>query len=66
MKGVVLCEEMSPFNPSFSSPPLRYDDYVRTTEERHILAAQEVWRRIEQAGFIFKGKEECTYLQVSL
>lgn len=29
-------------------------DFVRTTEERHKRAAQELWRRIEANGYIYK------------
>jgi methionyl-tRNA synthetase len=30
------------------------DDFIRTTEERHKKAAQELWRRIEANGYIYK------------
>jgi methionyl-tRNA synthetase len=32
---------------------LSNDDFVRTTEERHYRASQEIWRRMEKAGDIF-------------
>ncbi len=31
------------------------DDFIRTTEPRHINAAQELWRRIEKNGYIYKA-----------
>ena len=31
----------------------RADDIVRTTEERHVLAAQDIWRRMEARGDIY-------------
>src|SRR3954467_7869628 len=31
------------------------DDYIRTTEERHKKRAQELWRRIRDNGYIYKG-----------
>ena len=31
------------------------DDFIRTTEERHYRASQEIWRRIAAAGDIYKG-----------
>jgi len=34
---------------------VQYDDFVRTTEERHHLAAQEVFRRIYEKGDIYKS-----------
>ncbi len=32
------------------------DDFIRTTEERHTRACQELWRRIEASGNIYLGK----------
>jgi methionyl-tRNA synthetase len=32
---------------------LSNDDFIRTTEERHYKASQEIWRRMEKAGDIF-------------
>ena len=32
---------------------LTNDDFIRTTEERHIKAAQAVWKRLEAAGDIY-------------
>ena len=34
---------------------LTYDDYIRTTEERHKKGVQELFRRIRDNGFIYKG-----------
>ena len=31
------------------------DDFIRTTEDRHIATCQEIWRRMEAAGDIYKG-----------
>ncbi|WP_062202571.1 methionine--tRNA ligase [Aureimonas sp. AU12] len=31
------------------------DDFIRTTEERHKRASQEIWRRMADAGDIYKG-----------
>src|SRR4029077_15898183 len=31
------------------------DDFIRTTEERHIKRAQELFRRIRDNGYIYKG-----------
>ena len=31
------------------------DDFIRTTEERHTVACQELWRRIEENGHIYLG-----------
>jgi methionyl-tRNA synthetase len=34
---------------------LRYDDYIRTTEERHRKGVQKLWRVLQERGFIYKG-----------
>ena len=34
---------------------ITYDDYIRTTEERHTKRAQELFRRIRDNGYIYKG-----------
>ncbi len=34
---------------------LTNDDFIRTTEPRHIAAAQEMWKRLEAAGDIYLG-----------
>ena len=40
------------------------DDFIRTTEPRHHLAAQELWRRVRDRGHIYKGKYEGWYCTV--
>src|SRR5262252_7721055 len=34
---------------------LTYDDYIRTTSERHKTGVQALWRQIRDKGFIYKG-----------
>ncbi len=34
---------------------ITYDDYIRTTSERHKKGVQELWRRIRDQGYIYKG-----------
>jgi len=34
---------------------LTYDDYIRTTEERHKIGVQQLFRTIRDNGFIYKG-----------
>jgi methionyl-tRNA synthetase len=34
---------------------ITYDDYIRTTSERHKRGVQELWRRIQDNGYIYKG-----------
>ncbi len=40
------------------------DDFIRTTEPRHHAASQELWRRVRDRGFIYKGKYEGWYCTV--
>lgn len=40
---------------------LSYDAFIRTTDEKHILAAQELWRRCLAAGDIYKKKYKGLY-----
>jgi len=34
---------------------ITYDDYIRTTSERHKSGVQNLWRRIRDNGYIYKG-----------
>jgi len=34
---------------------LTYDDFIRTTSDRHKHGVQELWRRIRDNGYIYKG-----------
>ena len=38
-----------------------HDDFIRTTEQRHIRSVQALWRRLEQAGAIYRGQYEGWY-----
>jgi methionyl-tRNA synthetase len=40
---------------------LNYDAFIRTTEPKHIGAAQELWRRCDAAGDIYKKKYKGLY-----
>ena len=43
---------------------ITYDDYIRTTEDRHKLRVQEFFRRIRNNGYIYKGTytgQYCVY-----
>jgi len=40
------------------------DDFIRTTEPRHYAAAQEIWRRVQRAGDLYKGDYEGWYCTV--
>src|SRR5579864_3954157 len=40
---------------------ITYDDYIRTTSERHKVGVQELWRRIRDNGYIYKGSHTGQY-----
>lgn len=42
------------FKESIKLLNLSYDAFIRTTDETHVRAAQELWRRCEAAGDIYK------------
>ncbi|HVA12902.1 MAG TPA: methionine--tRNA ligase [Stellaceae bacterium] len=35
---------------------ISYDDYIRTTEERHIIGVQALWQELERRGEIYLGR----------
>jgi methionyl-tRNA synthetase len=43
------------FRSLFDRMNITYDDFIRTTEPRHQRGVQELWRRMEKNGFIYKG-----------
>jgi methionyl-tRNA synthetase len=34
---------------------ITYDDYIRTTSDRHKIGVQQLWRQIRDKGYIYKG-----------
>ncbi len=40
---------------------LSYDNFIRTTDPAHVAAAQELWRRCDAAGDIYKKKYKGLY-----
>jgi len=40
---------------------IEYDDFIRTTEARHQRGVQEMFRRMRENGFIYKGKYSGQY-----
>ncbi|MFX7052274.1 class I tRNA ligase family protein, partial [Acinetobacter baumannii] len=40
---------------------ISYDVFIRTTEERHHTASQELWRRMEAAGDLYLDRYEGWY-----
>ena len=58
-KGMSTKEFVDKVSPSFRKMGdvlhLTNDDFIRTTEARHIQSAQALWLKIEAAGYIYKG-----------
>jgi methionyl-tRNA synthetase len=51
------CDEMAAvFRETWAAFGIEYDDFVRTTEDRHTGAVEEIFRRIEAEGDIYKSK----------
>lgn len=42
---------------------ISYDDFIRTTEERHKKVSQEVFKKVLEKGDIYKGEYEGTYCE---
>ena len=40
---------------------IEYDDFIRTTDERHVKAVQKIFRRFYEQGDIYKGEYEGMY-----
>jgi methionyl-tRNA synthetase len=49
------------FNNLKTALNLSYDNFIRTTSESHKIAAQEIWRRCEAAGDIYKKSYKGLY-----
>ena len=57
-----FCDEISiKFRDLAKTLNLSNDDFIRTTEERHKLCAQEFWRILEKNGWIYKSTYEGWY-----
>src|SRR6266404_467706 len=48
-------EVAAKFRATFDRLGITYDDFIRTTEERHQRGVQTLWRRIRDNGYIYKG-----------
>lgn len=40
---------------------LSYDNFIRTTDEHHIRAAQELWRIVDKNGYVYKKDYKVKY-----
>ena len=64
MEPLDYCSEMSDvFTGAWKALNISYDDFIHTTEERHVKAVTELFSRIEKNGYIYKGKYEGLYCE---
>lgn len=52
------------FRRLFAHLNISNDDFIRTTEPRHFVAAQAIWRRVKERGFLYKDTYEGWYCTV--
>src|SRR3989338_4211161 len=55
----VFVDELAPRFAALKEPlNLSFTDFSRTSSEHHKAAAQEIWRRCDKNGYIYKGKHK--------
>ncbi len=58
------CRKMSAdFRRVWQSLDLSYDDFIHTTEERHIQGVKKLFGKIHEAGYIYKGRYKGYYCE---
>jgi methionyl-tRNA synthetase len=50
-----------PFRIAWEELGCEHDDFIRTTEPRHVKRVQEMWRRAQKSGDIYEGEYEGWY-----
>ncbi len=62
MDPQAFCDEIVVrFKSAWETLNISYNDFIRTTEERHIKVVQEVFSKLLKAGDIYKGEYEGWY-----
>ncbi len=57
-----FADEVAPaFEAAWRALDIEYDDFLRTTEPRHVARAQELWRRCVESGDVYLGAYEGWY-----
>jgi methionyl-tRNA synthetase len=57
-------EVSASFRATFDRLGITYNDFIRTTDDRHKRGAQELWRRLQANGYIYKSRytgQYCVY-----
>ncbi len=58
------CRMMSAeFQGTWKALDISYDDFIHTTEERHVRGVRELFEKIHRNGYIYKGKYEGCYCE---
>jgi len=58
------CDKMVPhFESLWKKLSISYDDFIRTTEERHKVSVREIFRRIQEAGDIYRASYKGWYCE---
>jgi methionyl-tRNA synthetase len=56
------CDELVPrWKALFAAYHIEYDDFIRTTEARHVEKVQRVFERLRESGDVYRGKYEGWY-----
>ena len=57
-----FCDRVSnQFRTLFAALDIAHDDFIRTTEPRHAVAVEFMWRRLQRLGHIYLGQHEGWY-----
>jgi methionyl-tRNA synthetase len=54
-------EVVNEFKTAFAPYNMTYDHWIRTTDDYHKLAVQDLWRRARENGYIYKGEYQGWY-----
>jgi methionyl-tRNA synthetase len=54
-------EIVDEFKAAFAKLGVEYDQWIRTTDPRHEAAVQELWKTLDQRGYIYKADYEGWY-----
>ncbi|KAF9305622.1 methionyl-tRNA synthetase [Mortierella antarctica] len=59
---IELCDQVSKrFRELFDAANVSYTTYIRTTEPQHAVAVKDLWNRLWEKGYIYKGQHEGWY-----
>ena len=57
-----FCDDISgKFEDMMSACAISHDAFIRTTEKRHFLAVESLWKRLVERGYLYVGEHEGWY-----